>query len=144
MNPNDTETAHAGLQFKSLPVKRTAVQWIGEEKLKTLRPEVEKVLGSEPMSGELFMACLATLSLLDGVPPSEFEKAPPAQLILPILKDRSKPATLRAIALRILPASLKELDAPLMGELVSSSDPTLQTEAVRTLAMSRLAWFGES
>jgi hypothetical protein len=68
MNPKDIETARVGLLFKSLAVKRAVVQWIGEEQLKELRSDVEKVLSSEPMNGELFMACLATLSLLDGVP----------------------------------------------------------------------------
>ena len=128
----------AGLAIKSLePLsRRIAVQWIGEENLKELRPEVEKVLASEPMTNDLFMACLASLSMLDGVPPAEFEKAPPVQHVLPIVKDAQRSASLRATALRMLSPTLKELDAKLLGEMVASQDESLRREAVRTLAHS--------
>ena len=120
-------------------LRRAAVQWVGEENLKELRPEVEKVLASEPMTGDLFMACLASLSMLDGVPPAEFEKAPPVQHILPIVKDAQRSASLRAIALRMLPPTLKELDGKLLGELVASTDEGLRREAVRTLGHSPIS-----
>ncbi len=139
----------ASLAIKSAePVsRRIAIQWVGEENLKELRPEVEKVLASEPMTGDLFMACLASLSMLDGVPPAEFEKAPPVQHILPIVRDAKRSASLRAIALRMLPPTLKELDGKLLGELVTvmkeepgDSRPPLadelRREAVRTLQHS--------
>ncbi len=88
------------------------------------------------MTGDLFMACLASLSLLDGVPPAEFEKTPPVEHILPIVSDFSRSASLRAIALRMLPPSLPELDASLLRKLVASTDESLRLEAVRTLAHS--------
>lgn len=134
--PKDTSFAKLGVRYVDPVMKQLTVQWIGEENLNELRPEVEKVLASEPMTGELFMACLASLSMLDGVPPAEFEKAPPVQHVLPIVRDAKRSAALRAIALRMLPPSLKELDGKLLGELVASKDEGLRREAVRTLGLS--------
>ncbi len=138
-SPKDEAVAAVGLKYIEPSVKRLAVQWVGEENFKELRPEVEKVLASEPMTGDLFMACLASLSMLDGVPPAEFEKAPPVQHILPIVKDAQRSASLRAIALRVLPPTLKELDGKLLGELVASTDEGLRREAVRTLGHSPIS-----
>ncbi len=134
--PTDQSLVAIGLRNTAPSIRRHAVQWVGEENLKELRPEVEKVLASEPMTGDLFMACLASLSMLDGVPPAEFEKAPPVQHILPIVMDAQRSASLRAIALRMLPPALKELDGKLLGELVASTDEGLRREAVRTLGHS--------
>ena len=128
-----------GLDDPSPKVRRMAVQWVAEENLTGFRPSVEKVLASEPMTGDLFMACLASLSMLDGVPPAEFEKAPPVQHILPIVKDAQRSASLRAIALRMLPPTLKELDGKLLGTLVASTDEGLRREAVRTLGHSPIS-----
>ncbi|MBC8114562.1 MAG: c-type cytochrome [Candidatus Saccharimonas sp.] len=125
-----------GLTDESPLVRRAAIQWAGEEKLKQFRWLVESVLASEPMTGDLFMVCLASLSMLDGVPPAEFEKAPPVEHVLPIVKDAQRSASLRAIALRMLPPTLKELDGKLLGELVASTDEGLRREAVRTLGHS--------
>ena len=134
--PKDQSFVQFGLQNPSPAIRRQAVQWAGEEKLKDLRPEVEKVLGSEPITTELFMACLASLSLFDGKPPAEFEKTPPANYILAIVNDVARPASLRATALRMLSPSQKELDAKLLGGMLASNDPGLQREAVRTLQHS--------
>ena len=139
VDPKFRRMAEFGVKSEYLVMRRAAVQWVGEENLKELRPEVEKVLASEPMTGDLFMACLASLSMLDGVPPAEFEKAPPVQHILPIVKDAQRSASLRAIALRMLPPTLKELDGKLLGELVASTDEGLRREAVRTLGHSPIS-----
>ena len=132
----DQSFVRIGLLSPSPAIRRMAVQWAGEEKLKDLRPDVEKVLASEPMTTELFMACLASLSLLDGKPPAEFEKTPPVNYILAIVNDANRSASLRATALRMLPTSQKELDSKLLGGMLASNDPGLQREAVRTLQHS--------
>ena len=143
----DQSLVAIGLRSTAPSIRRHVVQWVGEENLKELRPEVEKVLASEPMTGELFMACLASLSMLDGVPPAEFEKAPPVQHVLPIVRDANRSASLRAIALRMLPPTLKELDGELLGELLMQGEEPgdsrpalgreeLRREAVRTLGHS--------
>jgi putative membrane-bound dehydrogenase-like protein len=137
-SPGNLDLLRHALQSRSNDVRRAAVQWAGEEGLTELRMDVEKVLASEPMTTDLFMACLASLSLLDGLPPAEFEKAPPAEHILPIVRDAKRSASLRAIALRILPASMPELDGKLLAELAASSDTTLQREAIATLGHSKV------
>ena len=88
------------------------------------------------MTTELFMACLASLSLFDGKPPAEFEKTPPSNYILAIVNDVARPASLRAIALRMLSPTQKELDFKLLGGMLATNDPGLQREAVRTLQHS--------
>ncbi len=139
VSPRNVHVLRQAFQSSWIDVRRAAVQWAGEENLKELRPEVETVLASEPMTGDLFMACLASLSLLDGVAAAEFENAPPVQHVLPIVKDANRSALVRAIALRVLSPSLTELDAKLLGELVDSTDESLRREAVRTLAHSPIS-----
>lgn len=134
--PQESTFPKAALLNPLPSIRRLGVQWIGEEKLSALRPDVEQVLASEPMTNDLFLACLASLSLLDGVAPAVFERTPPAEYILAIIKDVSRSPSLRAIALRILSPSQKELNAQLLGEMLSSKDPLLQREAVRTLQQS--------
>ena len=132
--PQDATLALAGLNETTPAICRLAVQWVGEEQLKTLRPQVEQVLASEPMTTDLFMACLASLSLLDGVAPAEFEKTPPSQYLLAMVKESSRPSSLRAMALRMLPPAQKELDANLLQEILTKSqDIGLRSEVVRRL-----------
>jgi len=128
------------LQLKDsyLPVRRAAVQWIGEENLVGFRPEIEAILAEPTTTPDLFLACLATLQLLDGKPASEFEMQPPTEYVVAMVKDTSRPAALRTTALRMLPPSAPELEAPLLAELLSSPDESLRTEAARTLAGSQL------
>jgi putative heme-binding domain-containing protein len=134
--PKDPSFAQVALRDPLPSIRRLAVQWVGEEKLAPLRPDVEKILASEPMTNELFMACLASLSLLDGVAPAVFEKTPPSDYILAIVNDAARPASLRATALRMLSPSQKELDARRLGEMLASKDFGLQRETVRTLQHS--------
>jgi putative membrane-bound dehydrogenase-like protein len=132
--PQDSTLALAGLNETTPAICRLAVQWVGEEQLKTLRPQVEQVLASEPMTTDLFMACLASLSLLDGVAPAEFEKTPPSQYLLAMVKETTRPSSLRAMALRMLPPAQKELDANLLQEILTKSqDIGLRGEVVRRL-----------
>ncbi len=112
------------------------VQWVGEEHLTELRPEVEKVLASEPMTKDLFLACLATLQLLDGKPASEFEKTPPTKYMLEIVNDARRSPGLRARALAMLPAGTPELSDSLLKEFLHSSDAHLKRETVRTLQLA--------
>ncbi|WP_010584897.1 PVC-type heme-binding CxxCH protein [Schlesneria paludicola] len=134
--PKEESLLHFGLRSTFPSSRRLAVQWIGEENLGRLRPDVEKVLASEPMTTDLFLACLASLSLLDGVSAKEFEKTPPAKYILEILINAERPAALRAMALRMLPSSQPELDAGRIREFLNASNAELRREAVRTLQHS--------
>ncbi len=134
--PKSEKLALMGLYHTSQPLRRAAVQWVGEEKLTELRPQIETMLNDQKLSPDLLMPCLATLSLLDGVPPAEFEKTPPTQQMLKIVTDDQRPASLRATALRMIPAATKELSADLLMRFAKSEDAGLKTEAVRTLQQS--------
>lgn len=135
-DPKNPHWIKMELGCPDVKIRFMAVQWVGEEKLADLRPDVESLLSDPTTTPDLFLACLATLQLLDGKPASEFEKNPPTKYILAMVKDSSRPTSLRATALRMLPPNTPELDAPLLHELLSSPDENLQIEAVRTLANS--------
>ncbi len=136
--PANQISVRFALNDPDVALRRLAVQWVGEEKLSGFRPRVEALLADPTTTPDLFLACLATLQLLDGKPASEFEKQPPTEYVAALLKDPRSSPVLRATALRMLPSNAPELDAPLLTELLSSHDETLRIEAVRTLAGSQL------
>ena len=138
LHPKSQAIPKSLLASTDTTIRRMGVQWIGEEYLKVLRIDVERTLATEPMTADLFMACLASLSLLDGVAPAEFEKNPPAQYAMAIAGDAKRPAHLRAIALRMVPPNEKLLTARLLEEMATSTDDELQREAVRTLQLSNV------
>ena len=137
--PKEPTFVRMGLRSTLPSSRRLAVQWVGEESLGQLRPEVEHVLSSEPMTTELFLACLASLSMIDGITPKEFEKTPPSQYMIGIVESPTRGAALRATALRMLPPSHEKLNAELLGSLLKSNDDALRREAVRTLQHSPIA-----
>lgn len=124
------------LDDPSPTVLRTAVQWVGEGKLTGFRSRVDSILNDKRLSPDLLMQCLATLSLLDGVPPAEFEKTPPVTQLMKIVADDKRPAALRATALTMVPASTAELSTKLLLEFAKSGDAGLKMQAVRTLQQS--------
>ncbi len=114
-------------------VRRVAVQWVAEEKMKDLRPQVEAVLSSNGMTAELFLATLAALQMLDGGNPADFDKTPPENYVVPLIKDLQRPATVRAQAMRLVAPTDKVFDLDLLTMLSKADDKTLRMEAVRTL-----------
>jgi putative membrane-bound dehydrogenase-like protein len=132
-NPKEDRLVTIALNDHDADVRRVAVQWVAEEKLKELRPRVEAVLSSSGMTAELFLATLASLQMLDGGNPADFDKTPPENYVIPLIKDAQKSAAVRAQALRLVSPTDKTLSAVLLGGLAISDDKTLRLEAVRTL-----------
>ncbi len=132
-NPKEDRLVTLALSDHDADVRRVAVQWVAEEKLKELRPRVEAVLSSSGMTAELFLATLASLQMLDGGNPADFDKTPPENYVIPLIKDAQKSAAVRAQALRLVSPTDKTLSAVLLGGLAISDDKTLRLEAVRTL-----------
>lgn len=122
-----------GLTDDSSMVRRAAVQWVGEARLTEFRWLIEALLDDPRTTPDLFLACLASLSLLDGVPPREFEKQPPAEYALGIVRDERRPGNLRASALRLIPPTHPGLKSDLLLALLQSPDQVLQTEVLYTL-----------
>src|SRR5262249_12139525 len=65
-DPRDLKLAELGLGDQEPDVRRLAVQWVAEERLRDLRPGVEAVFNSNSVTSDLFMAALAALEILDG------------------------------------------------------------------------------
>ncbi len=126
------------LKVHSEALRRIAVQWVAEERLTALRPDVDALLNDPRMSSELFLATLAAVQMLDGVSPVDFDKTPPGRYVLPIVKDEARTPAIRALALRLVSPQDPALDARLMAGLLQSKEPALRLEAVRTLQTSPL------
>lgn len=134
--PRLAELASMTLCDSSPSVRRLAVQWAAEEKLTDLRPQVEAVLKSEPMTTDLFLATLAALEMLDGKDPKDFDQTPPGKYVFPLLSDPAAPPAVKAQALRLVDPADTGLTLDLLKTLLASDDPALRLEAVRSLAMS--------
>jgi putative heme-binding domain-containing protein len=139
-NPKEQTFVKRGLADESPVVRRAAVQWIAEEKLSDFRPQVEAILNDPNITADLFLATLAALEMLDGVPPAQFDMTPPGKYVLPLVKDEKRPAAVRALALRLVDPAEPTLDDKLLSGLLQSGEPALKLEVVRTLQQSPVAW----
>jgi putative membrane-bound dehydrogenase-like protein len=135
-NPRDESLLAVALGDHDPDMRRLAVQWVAEEKLAGLRPRVEAVFNSTAVTADLFMAALAALEMLDGTKPEDIDKTPAARYVLPLLKDETRPAAVRAQALRLVSPADPELDASLWQRLLNGPDSLLVQEAVRTLQLA--------
>ena len=100
--PKESKIVKVALIDKSPSVRRAAVQWVAEENLKDLRPQVEAILDSKSMTTDLFLATLAALEMLDGKDPKDFDKTPAGKYVLPLVKDEKRSPAVRAQALRLV------------------------------------------
>jgi len=142
-NPKNTTVLRAALRFDSPDVRRVAVQWVAEENLKQLKPQVEAVLNGKVMNADLFLATLAALEMLDGKSPKDFDKTPAGKYVLPLVKDRKRSPAVRAMALRLADPDDKRLGEQLFSELLQSKNAKLKTEAVRALQQSQRRFAGK-
>ncbi len=126
------------LRDPDLDIRRAAVQFIAEHKLKDFRERVAGLLSEQNVTADLFLATLAALEMLDGVDPAAFDKAP-VKYVLPLVRDEQRPAAIRAQALRLTSPSEPALTAELLKNLLASNSPMLQLEAIRTLQSSPIA-----
>lgn len=137
-DPRDIGLVTMCLSHPAPDVKRLAVQWVAEEKLKQLRPRLEAILNEGNLTGELLLATLAGLELLDGVNPAEFDKTPASKYVLALLKDEKRPASLHAQVLKLVSPTAPELTVDLYRRFLDSKNPKLRLETVRTLQGSPL------
>lgn len=135
-DPRDVENVRLFLQHPAPLVRRVAVQWAGEERLTELRSDVEKVLSGEAMSTELFLATLASLEMLDGKPPQEFDKTPPGKYVLPLLANPKSTDGVRIQSLKLISATPDAVPFDQLRGWASSANRELALEATRTLATS--------
>ncbi len=128
----------------SMPeIRRIAVQWAAEEKLKDLEQQVEALLKDESTDSDLFLATLASIEMLSGISPVDFDKTPPSKYVLPLVTNEDLPSSLRTLALRLASPTDPALTAKLFEQLLQSPDEPLRRETVRTLQLSSLAEAGD-
>lgn len=114
-------------------VRRAAIQWVGEEKLKDHAAPMARAASREPVTREIFEAFLASSDLLEGRSPSQVDQVGSDLLLAKVLDDERQPAAFRAMSLRMLrkdhpSASLARLEA-----LFKSDDAGLRLEATKAL-----------
>ena len=142
-SPKDDELVEIALADPDPDVRRLAVEWVAEEKFKELKPEVEAVFSSKAVTPELFLATLASLEMLAGKNPADFDKTPAEQYVLPLLKDEQRSPAVRAQALRLVSPTDSALDAPFFASLMKSDYEPLRVEAIRTLQAAKPEVSGE-
>ncbi len=117
-------------------VRRTAMQWVGEEGLTEHAAALEASASRPPVKRDLFEAFLAAIDFLNAGLRREGDLKGGDFYLARMLEDRTQPAALRALALRMLPADHLTVRGPLVRELAAGSDGELRQEAVRALASS--------
>jgi putative heme-binding domain-containing protein len=125
------------LQDPDADVRRYAVQWAAEDNRTDLAAQVEAALNVEPVTVELFRSVTAAREQLAGKKADEVE----AQLggstdwLRAIVLDAAKPATVRALALRLLPDADSGLSVEqLLAFLDANEKSGLPREAILKLA----------
>jgi putative heme-binding domain-containing protein len=114
-------------------VRRTAIQWVGEERLKEYASQLNAAASQEPATRDLFLALLAANHLLAGGKPD----AEPVneKFIAKVVPDASQPTAFRVLALQMLRPDHPAVSAAYLGELLAGKDTVLRRQAARTLAL---------
>ncbi len=115
-------------------IKFAAIQWVGEEHVKELRPRIAAMLSGEAATRELFEACVATLELLDGAQkPDEFHGE---EYVVRALTAAETSPAMRGLALQLLRPDHPVLTLDKWRSLLATDDPGQKLEVVRSLRMS--------
>jgi putative membrane-bound dehydrogenase-like protein len=113
-------------------VRRTAIQWVGEEGLKDYAPRLADAAAQAPTNRELFRALLAANHLLAGGKPD----AEPVdeKYLARVVDDAGQPSPFRVLALQMLRPDHPALSADRLGKLLAGDDTSLRRQALRTLS----------
>ncbi|WP_395743648.1 PVC-type heme-binding CxxCH protein [Prosthecobacter sp.] len=112
-------------------IRFECLRWIADAVLTQFAPQVEAMLSDPTLDYRLFEAVLATWNTLRGDPGAGVTN--PEVLVERITSPKT-PAQLKGYALRLVPATHKQLTVPLLRELFAVGNPVLCQEVVRTLA----------
>jgi len=114
-------------------VRRTAIQWVGEERLQQFGDQLPAAAARTPASRDLFRALLASRHLLAGRP----ENADPIDenYLAQVVGDAGQPSAFRVVALQMLRPDHPALSTVRLGKLLTGTDWSLRHEALRTLAL---------
>jgi putative membrane-bound dehydrogenase-like protein len=114
-------------------VRRTAIQWIGEDKLQEFAERLQASATQAPVTPALFQALMASKHLLAGGKPD----AEPIDenYLAGVIAEASQPAAFRVLALQMLRPNHSAMAAAKLSELLTAKDAALRRQASRSLAM---------
>ena len=112
-------------------IRFECLRWIADAVLVEFKPEVEKLLSDASLDYRLFEAVLATWNTLRGEPGAGVTNP---DVLVERITDPNTPARLKGYALRLAPATHKQLTVALLKDLMMKGDEVLALEVVRTLA----------
>lgn len=113
-------------------VQYVGIKWIADQRLVQYREDLAKQLDRNDISQRNLKAALAALAEIDGGSETEFS---PSQRLLELAEDSAKPARLRVVALRSVDTEYAATRSDVIGRLAHNPSPSIQREAVRTLAI---------
>jgi putative membrane-bound dehydrogenase-like protein len=114
-------------------VRRAAIQWVAEERLKEYAGQMSAAAERPPISRDLVQAFIAAEQILAGQSPAALDEAGGDEFVARLVRDARRPAAFRAVALRMLRPDYPALKSDLLREFVKGRDAALKEEAVRTL-----------
>jgi putative heme-binding domain-containing protein len=116
-------------------VRRAAVQWVGEERLREYQDKIAIAAAKEPVTRDLFEALLASQQMLGTATRKPTDEPSGEEYVARIVKDTKQPTVFRKLGLRMLRPDHPVLTKDLLKELLNSPERTLREETVHTLAM---------
>ena len=119
-------------------IRFAAIQWVGEHRLESYRPQLMEALSSTAATRVLFEGTLAALDRLDVKRKNPLDELAGEDYIVTLLRDSKTPPTVISRALRMLRPDHPALTLTLLKRLLDSSDQTVRLEAVRSLSQSLL------
>ena len=123
------------LRDPDLAVRRAAMQWVGEERLKDHRGQLEKSLDIASASGAILDAWLAAMSLLTNEAPDARDAVAADDFLLALARGKTQGDSVRAFALRSISPGHAALDDATLAGFLREQDAQLRLEAVRTLRL---------
>ena len=125
-----------------------AIQWVGEHRLESFRPQLLAGLGSTATTRELFEATLAALERLDGPRKDPRNELAGEDYIVALLNNPRTPLSVVRRGLRMLRPDHPALSLDRLNRFLDSADEPVRIEAVRSLSAElarrpiRPAWPG--
>ncbi|HMC90635.1 MAG TPA: HEAT repeat domain-containing protein, partial [Gemmataceae bacterium] len=116
-------------------VRRAAIQWVGEERLKEFTPLLKTAVEREPMTRDVLEAYLATNALLAGERRKPGDEIGGEDYVAKVVRDGGQPGALRALGMEMLRPDHPALSARFLKEFLASSDERMRWPALRTLVM---------
>ncbi|MCH9724762.1 MAG: c-type cytochrome [Planctomycetes bacterium] len=134
--PHSPELVKIALSNPEPALQRAIVQWIAEENLVALKPELLAILNSKEVSGELFEAVLAGIQMLEGEQRSRNDEELGTEYALRILKNNEFSMDARARALAVIPPAHPQLTDDLFKSFLKSNHRPIILAVIRTLQIS--------